>query len=335
MALWNRIADFAPERFDEALNGFRVVRSTLMRLTLHQVHADDYRAFREAMEPTLRGGRLHDPRFRAAGFTAADADALLPGLLAHAAEARTGAELRELVERGRSGPVAPVVWRMVRQYAPLWHAPTGPPWSFGTAQSFVAAAERPVLADPEASAAGLAVLLRRYLEVRARVRGGHGAVHDGAPAPGARGGADPGRGLVRLEGPTARSCTTSRARRSPTRRPRPAAPARHVGQRPPRVRGPLPDHPARVPQARDPGERRHAAGAPRGRVRRRGLAAGRGRDRGLGLPPAARRGLGGLAAEASALGGFLPGRDPLVYRRYDHWWAKGFPAVETRVLPAG
>ncbi|WP_343233815.1 crosslink repair DNA glycosylase YcaQ family protein [Streptomyces sp. CS081A] len=43
----------------------------------------------------------------------------------------------------------------------------------------------------------------------------------------------------------------------------------------------------------------------------------------------------GLAAEAAALGGFLAARDPLVYRRYDHWWAKGFPAAETRVLPAG
>lgn len=40
-----------------------------------------------------------------------------------------------------------------------------------------------------------------------------------------------------------------------------------------------------------------------------------------------------LAGEAAALGAFLAGRDPLVYRRYDHWWAKGLPVVESKVFP--
>lgn len=36
-----------------------------MRITLHAVHADDYGTFREAVQPTLRGTRLHDrPRTR-------------------------------------------------------------------------------------------------------------------------------------------------------------------------------------------------------------------------------------------------------------------------------
>ncbi|MGW1927095.1 winged helix DNA-binding domain-containing protein, partial [Streptomyces massasporeus] len=150
---------------DEAVEGYEVVRSTLMRLTLHLVHAEDYRAFREGMEPTLRGSRLHDPRYKAAGFTADDADALLPALLDYAGEARSGARMRERLEAARGAPVEAVVWRMMRQYAPLWHAPTGPPWSFGAAQSFVtASAPLPVLGDPEAATAGLAVLIRRYLE---------------------------------------------------------------------------------------------------------------------------------------------------------------------------
>lgn len=38
---------------------------------------------------------------------------------------------------------------------PLWHAPVGGPWSFGTRQAFVAARSRP---------APLRVLIRRYLE---------------------------------------------------------------------------------------------------------------------------------------------------------------------------
>jgi hypothetical protein len=39
----------------------------------------------------------------------------------------------------------------------------------------------------------------------------------------------------------------------------------------------------------------------------------------------------GLAAEARALVAFLADREPLVYRRYDHWWAR-LPAGDTRLL---
>ncbi len=40
----------------------------------------------------------------------------------------------------------------------------------------------------------------------------------------------------------------------------------------------------------------------------------------------------GLAAEARRLVDFLADRDPEVYRRYGHWWAK-LPPGETRLLP--
>ncbi len=40
----------------------------------------------------------------------------------------------------------------------------------------------------------------------------------------------------------------------------------------------------------------------------------------------------GLAAEAAALVAFLADRQPVVYRRYAHWWAK-LPSADTRVLP--
>jgi hypothetical protein len=38
-----------------------------------------------------------------------------------------------------------------------------------------------------------------------------------------------------------------------------------------------------------------------------------------------------LAAEARSLSRLLAGRDPLIYRRYQHWWDK-LPAGETRLL---
>ena len=40
----------------------------------------------------------------------------------------------------------------------------------------------------------------------------------------------------------------------------------------------------------------------------------------------------GLAAEAEALNEFLTGRDPKVYNRFGHWWTKGMPGAEVRVL---
>jgi hypothetical protein len=41
----------------------------------------------------------------------------------------------------------------------------------------------------------------------------------------------------------------------------------------------------------------------------------------------------GLATEAEALVAFLADREPTAYRRYAHWWTKGLPAAEVRVLP--
>ncbi|WP_327162133.1 winged helix DNA-binding domain-containing protein [Streptomyces zaomyceticus] len=336
VALWNRVVDFDPAGLDKAVESYALVRSTLMRLTLHLVHAEDYRAFREGMEPTLRGSRLHDPRYKAAGFTADDADALLPELLEYAGEARTGALMREHLEAARGGPVEAVVWRMMRQYAPLWHAPTGPPWSFGAAQSFVtASAPLPVLGDPEAATAGLAVLIRRYLEgfgpasvpdmaqftmaprgkVREAVRlvegelerleGPDGVVlYDvpGAPLPDEDVPAPP-RLMAMWD-----SVLLSYADRS---RVIPAAYRRHVI----RVNGDT------LPTLLVDG---YVAGV--WRLVEGGVEVS-------AFHPLHARVWEELAGEAGALGGFLAARDPRVYSRYDHWWVKGLPAAETRVLP--
>jgi hypothetical protein len=40
----------------------------------------------------------------------------------------------------------------------------------------------------------------------------------------------------------------------------------------------------------------------------------------------------GLASEAKALVAFLAERDPMVYRRYAHWWTN-MRSAEIRVLP--
>jgi hypothetical protein len=49
--------------------------------------------------------------------------------------------------------------------------------------------------------------------------------------------------------------------------------------------------------------------------------------------PVAENDWAALAAEARSLRAFLSGREPRVYSRYDHWWAK-LPDADVRVLSA-
>ena len=53
LALWNRLADFDPADLDAAFVDRRVVKASLIRLTLHSVHAEDYPEFHNAMVPSL------------------------------------------------------------------------------------------------------------------------------------------------------------------------------------------------------------------------------------------------------------------------------------------
>lgn len=129
LALWNRIADFDPTDLDAAFADYTVVKATLVRVTLHAVHADDYRAFREAMEPSVRGSRLNN-RYTATGLTLDDADAMVPKLQDYAHRTRGTDEIETFLEELLGVPAQPGLKRAWRGYTPLLHAPTGGPWSF-------------------------------------------------------------------------------------------------------------------------------------------------------------------------------------------------------------
>ncbi|MFF5839987.1 winged helix DNA-binding domain-containing protein [Streptomyces massasporeus] len=162
VALWNRLAGFAPAELDAAFSGRAVVKATLMRITLHAVHADDYQVFREAMQQTLYASRL-GYRFAAAGLTPDDGQALVPELLDFADRPRTAAEVQDwLAERVGEEKKAGAWWGL-KAYAPLLHVPTGGPWSFGARSSFVAARTGPVPEGRETVAEALHHLVLRYL----------------------------------------------------------------------------------------------------------------------------------------------------------------------------
>jgi hypothetical protein len=160
VALWNRVAQFDPADLDAAFTNHAVVKASLIRITLHAVHVEDYPAFQHAMVFSLRASRLNDERFRNTGLSVADADALVPDALAFAATPRTTAEMEAWLEARLGAPV-PRVWWALRTYAPLWHAPAGSPWSYGPRAAYLAARARPPTGDPAVS---VQHLVRRYLE---------------------------------------------------------------------------------------------------------------------------------------------------------------------------
>lgn len=338
VALWNRVAGFDPAALDAAVEGFRLVRSTLMRITLHLVHADDYRPFRAAVEPTLRGSRLRDRRFTDTGLTPEGADTLLPELLGYADRSRTGDELRRRAEElWGGGSLTPAAGRLLRQYAPLWHVPSGPPWQYATSPGFVAATPEPPAPGPEAAAEGLRTLARRYLAgfgpASAADLGRFGLVQRGRARAALDALVAEGAAEV-LAGPDGAVLYDLPG----AARPDGAAPA------PPRLMAmwdstllAYEDRSRIVPAA----YRKHVIrinGDVLPALLVDGYVAGAWRPVAGGIETAAFHPLtaadwDGLAAEAVSLGALLADRDPRVYGRYDHWWTKGLPAVETRLLP--
>jgi hypothetical protein len=161
LALWCRVDGFDPAHLDAALAERRIVKATLMRVTLHAVHVDDHATLRQAVLSTLRAARLNDRRFAATGLSIDDADALVPHLVAFADEPRTRREIEAHLAGRLGGPPHEGVWWALRSVAPLLHHPTGGPWSFGTSPVFRAPPDRRAAATDPALA--VQELIRRYL----------------------------------------------------------------------------------------------------------------------------------------------------------------------------
>lgn len=160
LALWARLTGFQPEELDRALADHAIVKATLMRVTMHAVSADDYPSFHEAMQVTLRPARLNDRRFRSEGLTSDEADALIPDVAAFAETPRRNADVEAWLEERYGGP-KPRMWWALRQYGPFIHAPVGGPWSFGPRPAYIGA---PIRERPGDLRASMAWLIRRYLE---------------------------------------------------------------------------------------------------------------------------------------------------------------------------
>ncbi len=161
LALQARIEDFDPRDMDEAYRTGALVRAHLMRVPIHTVAAADHAAFQAAVVRTLRGARLYDERFRRAGLSIEETDALIPELAAFLAEPRAGEEVEAWLDERIGVRERPGVWWAVRHFGPFVHAPIDAPWAFGSKRVMVAIRDRPGEGIDETTA--LSILVRRWL----------------------------------------------------------------------------------------------------------------------------------------------------------------------------
>ncbi len=332
LGLWNRVEGFEPSSLADAFAEQAIVKASLMRITLHAVHGDDYPAFHAAMLGSLRASRLHDARFRTSGLTIPEADALMPHLLASLDRPLTGAQIEEIMQ-ARVGQGQTRAWWALRTFAPLVHAPTGGPWSFSGRSSFVAA--RTTLPSDRAEAS-VRWLVKRYLEGF-----GPANVQDVAQFTLLR------RPVVRAALETLETFDGNVVRLvghdgsvlfDVSGAPMPAEDV----LAPPRL---LPMWDSTLLAYADrsriiPPEYRRIVIRQNGDVLASvlvdGSVAGLWRAAAGGIEVAAFHRLSaatweGLESEARALVAFLADRDPLVYKRYGHWW-DALPRAETRML---
>lgn len=333
IALWDRLDPFDPADLDAAFAEQDVVKAQLMRITLHAVASDDYPAFHEAMQPSLRAARLQDRRFTSEGVSIDDTDALVPELLAYTSTPRTNAEVEGWLEE-RFGTPKPRVWWALRQYAPFVHAATGGAWAFGSRPSYVGARNQ---VRPGETADSVRSLVRRYLEGF-----GPATMQDIAQfgtiyrPPVKEAIASLGDELVRSEGPAGATLYDVPGGVVPTE----DTPA------PPRL---LPMWESALLAYKDrsrivPAEYRTVVMRTNGDVLPTllvdGFVAGVWRPVDGGIEATAFRRLAdddwaGLETEATSLIAFLAGRDARVYQgRFAHWWDELPAPAEVRVIGA-
>jgi Winged helix DNA-binding domain len=331
VALWNRLAGFDPSMLDQAFREQVVIKASLLRITLHAVHVDDYPAFHGAMQRTLRASCLDDPRFTRAALTPEDADALIPGLRTFGARPRTNADIEAWLDERLGVKPKNSIWWALRRFAPMVHAPTGAAWMFGPRPAYIAAPELP-RPDPDSAMEHLAW---RFLEGFGPASMQDLAQFSTIYRPPARSALEAlAERLVRFEGPNGAELFDVPDAPLPPE----DAPA------PPRLMA-MWDSVLLAYQDRSrliPPEHRQLVMRSNGDVLPTllvdGYVAGIWRvvDGAIEasafhrLPDDAWEGLG---AEAVSLLRLLTERDPKVYNRYHHWWSKLPKAAETRVLP--
>jgi hypothetical protein len=160
LALWNRLRDVTIAEVTAAIEDRTLVRSTLMRATQHLVTPADFRLLRPALAPLLRRVQHNAFGRRTEGV---DLDALVADARTRLAGGRvlTRPELGRLLAEDRPGTDPTALGWSVQYLVPVLHpAPSG---TWGTRGATPFALADWTGAQPEATAADVEELVRRYL----------------------------------------------------------------------------------------------------------------------------------------------------------------------------
>jgi len=164
IALWSRLEGFRREQLLRAIERRRIVKATLMRVTLHHVSARDYLAYAGL---THRGRIAGIERELAKYPDEADVDGLVRDLVRHASEqprsrpellALLGQPKLELAERRPW-----LVWYLLASRAGLVHAPSSSMWRTNLSGSAYVPATTWLGATGAADEDAAVHLVRRYL----------------------------------------------------------------------------------------------------------------------------------------------------------------------------
>ena len=158
LGLWSRLADFQREALLAPIRSGRVVKSTLMRATLHVVTRPDFDRIRPAIQPALDRSLRSSFGRRLEGCDVAGVLAYAHGLLA--VQPRTFAQLRPLLASFSPGCDVDAFAHLVRMSLPMVVIPAEAPWGFPGNPTFTLADVPEAMESPEDR---LRTLVRRYL----------------------------------------------------------------------------------------------------------------------------------------------------------------------------
>ncbi|MEH6420500.1 winged helix DNA-binding domain-containing protein [Pseudomonas sp. CGJS7] len=163
LGLWTRLRHFALDELSQAMQAREIVRATMMRGTLHLVSADDYRALRPVLQPTLRRLSLQTGHAKALkGLDLAEVRAA--GVAALRGQALTATALGEALSAHWPQHDAAELALLVRSAEALVHVPPAGLWDshkpagFATARDWLGA---DIADEPDVSA--IDAMLLRYL----------------------------------------------------------------------------------------------------------------------------------------------------------------------------
>jgi hypothetical protein len=158
VGLWSRLAGFERDDLTDLLHSRRVVKSSMMRATLHLTTARDFLLLRPAVQPAIDRFFSSVIRRRTPGVEPARIVAAAAACLQ---EAHTFTELRAaLAEFEPSRGEWPVAYA-TRTLLPVVQVPSDAPWGYPPAPSYVFA--ETWLGAPPSEDSDPAPLIRRYL----------------------------------------------------------------------------------------------------------------------------------------------------------------------------